>query len=137
MFSGDHLVSDMFTPYIWKEHGIGTLFDSKFLHKDYGQDLKLLLIVYYVDGKFDINGPSEPKIGNYSVKKKDIKIAISVKFLQFHDRDELVRREFIFDSTINAIKAIQNKMSKKKLDIDFVELIADVISLENAYFDGI
>jgi hypothetical protein len=44
--SGDESVSEMFTPYIWREHGYGTLFKNYFLNNNYGTDLKLLLIIW-------------------------------------------------------------------------------------------
>ena len=131
--SGDETVSKMFTPYLWQEHGLGTLFENRFLKKDYGPDLKLLLIMYYVEGKFDVNGPSLPKVGNYSNKNKDINVAITVKPGQFHDRNEFERREFIFDSTVNAIKLVRDKLAKKKLNINFDELMSDITLVGNAY----
>lgn len=131
--SGDETVSQIFTPYIWQEHGLATLFESRFKNKDYGPDLKLLLIMYYVEGKFDINGPAIPKISNYSNKNKDLNIAITVKSGQFHDRNEFERREFVFDSTVNAIKLVRDKLAKKKLNINFDELMSDVTSVGNVY----
>jgi len=131
--AGDEAVSKMFTPYIWHEHGFGTLFENQFLNSDYGQDLKLLLIMYYVEGKFDINGPPLPKVSNYSNKNKDISVAITVKPGQFQDRNEFERREFIFDSTVNAVKLVRAKLAKKKLNIKFDELMSDITSVGNAY----
>jgi hypothetical protein len=127
--AGDEGVSEMFTPYIWNKHGYGTLFENQFLNSNYGQDLKLLLIKYYVEGKFDINGPALPKVSNYPEKNKDISVAITVKAGQFHDRNEFERREFIFDSTVKAVKLVRDKLAKKKLNINFEELMSDITSV--------
>ena len=130
---GDETVSKMFSPYVWEAQGFATLFENRFLNKDYGPDLEMLLIMYYVEGKFETNGPEHPKTGNYSKKNKDINVAITVKPAQFHDRNEFERREFILDSTINAVKLVRNKLTKKKLNINFDELLMDITSVGNAY----
>jgi hypothetical protein len=131
--SGDETTSEMFKPYIWKEHGFGTLFENKFINKDYGTDLKLLLIKYYVEGEFDTNGPEFPKANNYSNKNKDIGVEITVRPEQFHKRNEFERREFIIDSTLNGVKLVRDKLTKKKLDINFEELILDITSVGNEF----
>ncbi|MDE3183515.1 MAG: hypothetical protein KGM16_08860 [Bacteroidota bacterium] len=132
--AGDESVSEMFSPYIWKEHGFGTLFENAYINKSYGNDLKLILIMYYVEGAFNINGPENLKVNNYSNKKKDISVAITVLPNQFHNRNEFERREFIVDSTLKAVKLVRDKLSKKKnLDIKFEELISDVIEIGDEY----
>ncbi|MGN6803288.1 MAG: hypothetical protein ACTHJN_15410 [Ginsengibacter sp.] len=132
--AGDESVSEMFSPYIWKEHGFGTLFESAYLNKSYGNDLKLILIMYYVQGKFNVNGPENLKVNNYSNKKKDISVAITVLPDQFHNRNEFDRREFIVDSTLKAIKLVRDKLSKKKnLEIKFEELKSDVLEIADEY----
>ena len=137
--SGDETVSKMFTPYIWQEHGLGTLFNNMFSNKVYGPDLKLLLIMYYVEGKFEINGPALTKVNNYSRKNKDINVATTVKLGQFHDRNEFERREFILENTLNAVKLVREKLTKKKLNINFEELMSDIIKAGNAYliYEGV
>jgi hypothetical protein len=134
--SGDERVSEMFTPYIWKEHGLGTLYENKFLNKDYGKDLNLILIKYYVEGKFEIYGPKFPKVTSFSNKNKDIGIEISVSCEYFHNRNEFERREFVLDSTINAVKLVKDKLQKRKLDIKFDELISDINSVGKEYLSN-
>ena len=131
--SGDESVSTMFTPYIWEEHGFGTLFENNFLDKDYGGDVKLLLIKYYVEGKFDINGPTIPRVNKYSKKNKNISVDIPVRPEQFHLRNEFEKREFIVDSSINAVKLVRGRLERKKLNIHFDELISDMTSIGNVY----
>jgi hypothetical protein len=130
---GDEAVSEMFTPYIWEEHGFDSVLKNKFLKANYGPDLNLLLIMYYVEGKFDINGPEFLKVSNYSHKNKNISVAIMVRSEQFHNRNEFERREFIIDSTIKAIDQVRAKLEKKKLNIRFDELMSDIIAAGNVY----
>ena len=113
--AGDEEVSKMFSPYIWDDFGFATLFEKKFLNKGYGKDLKQLLIMYYVEGKFDVHGPEAPKISNYSNKNRDISVAITVRADQFHDRSEFDKKEFIIISTLNALKMVKRKVREKKI----------------------
>jgi hypothetical protein len=131
--AGDEIVSNIFTPYVWKENGLGTLLDKEIKNKNYGNDLELLLIKYYVEGRFDVNGPSFPKVSSYSKKNKDIAVDITVTPELFHNRNEFERREFIIDSTLNAVKLVRDKLSPKNLAINFDELLSDVTSVRNSY----
>jgi hypothetical protein len=124
--TGDQLGSKMFSPYVWEGNGFGELIDKISLNKEYGKGLKLLLIKYYIEGKFSGYMPIEPKINNYMSKSKDIAVDIAVTKELFHDRNEFERREFIVDSTLNAVKLVRDKLKKKKLDIDFEALINDL-----------
>jgi hypothetical protein len=130
--TGDETTGDMFTPYVWGESGLGELMD-KVLKKPYGDDLVLLLIQYYIEGKFSSYVPAEPKLGNYMKKNKDIAVAIGVTPEKFHNRNEFERREFIVDSTLDAIKLVKTRLTKKKLDIDFDRLIKDVQEAADKY----
>ena len=96
-------------------------------------DLELLLIQYYVEGKFSRYLPEEPKVGNYSKKNKDIAVAIGVPCHLFHVKNEFERREFIVDSTLSAIVLVKNRLEKKKLDINFSALIKDIKELSFEY----
>jgi hypothetical protein len=131
--SGDEGVSKMFSPYVWEERGFDTLFKKSFSNKQYGKGLKLLLIMYYVEGEFGVNGPDMTKVSNYSVKNQDISVSITVRAEMFHDRNEFERREFIVDSSLSAIQLVQEKLSKKKLNIKFNELMSDVKEVGNMY----
>ena len=122
----------MFSPYVWDKHGLDTLMKKK-LAKNYGNDMELLLIQYYVEGKFSSYMPVQPKLGNYMKKSRDISIAIGVLREKFHNRNEFERREFIVDSTVNAIKMVKDRLRKKKLDVDFDKLIQDVEQVSKEY----
>ena len=126
-------VCDMFKPYVWDKHGLDTLLKKKNAGKNYGKDLDLLLIQYYVEGKFSSYIPVEPKPGNYKAKSKDIAVAVGVTREAFHNCNEFERREFIVDSTINAINIVKKRLTKKKLDIDFDKLVRDVKGIAEDY----
>lgn len=131
--TGDQEGADMFSPYVWNGYGLGALIDAKLSEKSYGADLKLLLIQYYIEGKFSSYLPEQPKLGKYVKKTFDIAVAIGVTRDLFHDRNEFERREFIVDSTVNAIELVKSRLAKKKLDIDFDSLIKDVKELVVVY----
>jgi hypothetical protein len=133
MNSGDENVSKMFTPYLWGEHGFSTLFEDRYANKQYGNDLKLLLIKYYIEGKFDINGPESIKVNNYLKKSRDIGVDILVPFDKFHYRNEFERREFIVDTSMNAISLVKEKLVPRKLDINFDLLSNDLIQTSQEY----
>jgi hypothetical protein len=130
---GDTEVCDVFTPYVGMEKGISTQIDAVLKKENYGNDMQLLLIQYYVEGRFSNYLPSQPKLGNYVKKNKDIAVAIGVTREQFHSRNEFERREFIVDSTLSAIKLVKERLLKKKLDIDFNRLIDDVQEITVEY----
>lgn len=112
---------------------MGTIWEKHFLNKTYGKDLKLLLIMYYVEGRFAVNGPSEPKVGNYLKKDKDIRVAITVTSEMFHNKNEFERREFIVDSISRSINLVIERVHSKKLDIKFDELLIDFHVVERQY----
>lgn len=131
--TGDQLGSDMFSPYVWEGNGFGELINKISLNKEYGLDLKLLLVKYYIEGKFSGYMPIEPKPGNYSTKNKDIAVDVAVTKELFHNRNEFERREFIVDSTLNAVKLVQEKL--KKLDVDFDSLLSDLKEVSKQYLE--
>lgn len=131
-FQGEGL-SDIFLPYIWREHGLGTLLDGD-LQTDYGNDLNLLLIQYFVSNSAsDFKDPYCLKIGNYSKKLKDIRVPVAVTLPTFCVMSEVERRMFITISTLNAIEAVRVKLEKKKMDIDFDRLLIDVKRITQKY----
>ena len=134
--SGDASVSKMFTPYVWRESGFATQLDRALWGKNYGEGLDLLLIQYYVEGRFPVFGPSQLKVKNYSAKDKDIAVAIPVKRSEFHEVSETQRRRFIVSSTLNAIEAVRTRLYSRKLNVDFDELYADVERVGKYFASG-
>jgi len=121
--SGDEAVSNMFSPYLWKEKGLGTLLDKCLDLREYGNDLSLIQIRYYVVGKFEVNGPVEPKVGNYSKIDKSIVISITVNPDDFHNQSEETREEFVAKKTVLAVELALQKLEKVKLVIDRKSLL--------------
>ena len=85
-----------------------------------------------MEGKFSPYIPAEPKLGNYK-KTKDIAVAIGVSRNNFHDRNEFERKEFVADSTLQAVKLVKARLVKKKLNIDFDALLNDVQKVTEEY----
>ena len=134
--SGDEEVSDLFTPYVWRESGFETLFKNLIGEKNYGSDLSLLLIKFYVEGKFSINGPDQPVVSNYSKRNKDIAVEVRVRPSFFHNKGDKERKKFIVSAVTNAIDLVKEKLSQKKLDIDFEHLKEDVLTVAERYVNS-
>lgn len=52
LVAGDEQSSELITPYLWKDYGLCTLLKKEIRNRQYGNDLTLLLIKYYIEGKF-------------------------------------------------------------------------------------
>lgn len=134
--SGDPRVDTMFAPYIWGSTGIRTLLES-LEDKNYGDGLTLLLIQFHVEGQFMILGSAELKVRNYSTKTKNIAVVIPVTLSRFHEVGEAQRREFVLKSTLDAITAVEHRLQKRHLNIDFDLLRRDVESIGQAYLNPV
>ena len=124
--SGDTTVGGMFTPYLWGLNGLAKLLEPV-KKKNYGPALKLLLIQYYVEGEYSSAfNVSAVKVMNYSSKNKDISVRVPVRRIDFHDTDDLHRRQFLVQTTIEAVELVHVRLEKKKLDVDMQRLRRDV-----------
>ena len=85
----------------------------------------MLLIQFYVAGRFDIFAPDSPKLANYSNKNKDIAVKIPVRHHEFHYVSDSERRKFVANSILNAIELVRSRLEKRKLNIDFNQLQRD------------
>lgn len=128
--AGDVDVGNLITPYI---NGFENYFEPILTSKNYGTDLELLLVQYYVEGKFDICAPEKSRILNYSNKNKDIAVAFSVTRNKFHDVSDHKRRLFIVNTTLQAIDMVEKRLGKRKLDIHFASLRKDVRAAAEDY----
>ena len=131
--SGDETVEDLFSPYIWEPKGFAMHFEPIILKNKYGEDLKLILIQYYVEGKLDLHAPDKPKLSNYSTKNRDIAVTVPVTRDKFHDVSDSKRRQFIVDTTLKAIDMVEKRLSKRKLDINFDALRKDIQKAAQEY----
>ncbi|MCL4507815.1 MAG: hypothetical protein M1434_00880 [Chloroflexi bacterium] len=133
--AGDPQVASMFLPYIGGPSGLGTLLEP-LMHKNYGDALTLLLIQYYVEGKFQINLPDHLKVRNYSTKNRDIAVVIPVTRSVFHEASEEQRREFLLRSTLDAISAVRARLEKRKVNVDFYRLVKDVEEIGKVFISS-
>jgi hypothetical protein len=131
--AGDDESANMFIPYIWGVAGLGIRIRNHLDISNLGTDLDLILIKYYLEGKFSSYLPIEPNLGNYLKKNKDIGLDIGVTKEAFHLREEFERREFIVDSTMKAVSLVHNRLSKKKLDINFNLLMEQLNIITHEY----
>lgn len=133
LHAGDEETGNMFSPYIWGNSGLGTRIKDQLDISNLGSDLELILIKYYLEGRFSSYVPSEPKLGNYLKKSKDIGLDIGVTKDAFHRHEEFVRREFIVDSTMKAVSLVQKRLSNKKLDVNFGLLTEKLNTITHEY----
>lgn len=122
-----------FAEYIWGENGYEILL-KEILLKYYGKDLRLLLIQYYVEEDYKPDwSPDKPRLSNYSNKNKDIAVAFSVNKDKFHNVGEQERRQFIVETTLQAVDLVEARLGKRKLDINFKRLREDVVKAGEAF----
>ncbi len=119
-------MSEMFQPYLWGEKGLSSYVRRQIEENSYGEDLRLLLIMYFVEGRFDTGSPVDVEMGNYSFKKREVSVRIPVLKASFHSQETMNRRKFIVDSTLLAVDMVRNRLEKRNLDIDFASLRRDV-----------
>jgi hypothetical protein len=135
--AGDPEAGALFDPYIWGEQGIRTLVEKGLAGKTYGKDLKLILIRFYVEGKYPVNGPDQPKVSRYSTKERAISVGIPVRKESFHEVDTDKRKRFIVDSIRTALTLVEERSRKRKLDIRFEELHEDVEAILSRYLSSV
>jgi len=129
-------IDDIFDQYIWSDNGFNYYAEKYNIITKYGHDLNLLLIQYYVEGdEMPDNSPDQPRLSNYSNKNKDIAVAFAVTREKFHDVGERERREFIVNTTLQAIDMVEGRLGKRKLDIDFKSLRRDIQKAAKAYLE--
>ena len=134
--AGDPRVGNLLNPYLWGSDGLARLL-KPLKEKDYGPALKLLLIEYYVEGGFSsFFNVTEIKVRNYSSKNKDISVKIPVMRIDFHDRDDLSRRRFLLQTTLEAIELVRSRMERRKLVVDFELLRHDVETIGRRFLQS-
>ena len=107
--AGDPEVSRIFTPYLWGTMSLGEIIDLRVNPVDYGEGLDLILIKVYVEGAFEIYGPKELIVENYSKIKKETGAAFTISRKDFHDKADNERKLFLVAMVRMAIDSIQSK----------------------------
>ena len=138
---GDAEIDELFSPYLWGEFGLAKTIKQELKDKKYGHDLDLLLIEYYVEGKFVPLGSEKLKgedlrVLNYSRKEKAISVAVAVRFPHFHDREQMERKKFLIKTTLAAIDSVREKLEKRGVDTNFDALRQDVDRVGNLFLNA-
>ena len=127
--SGGGAPTRTFEEYVWGPRGFDKLIE-RLKERNYGTDMKLLLIQYYVPGDFEVFGPDKLTVRRYTSKSKDIAVAITVPTKEFHyAMNEPQQREYVVNTTLDSVRAVRDRLGTKKLDINFAQLIEDVQQL--------
>lgn len=138
LWLGGEDADELFTPYVWGKDGFEYYTEPILSQASYGIDLRLLLIKFYVVGVLIPDGlPLKPKLLNYSYKNKDIAVAFAVTREKFHDVGERERREYIVNTTLQAIDMVEGRLGKRKLDIEFEALKRDVRQAAKDYLNQV
>lgn len=132
--SGDSEIGDLFVKY----HNI---YDYSFLEKylgdkNYGSNLDLILIQYYISGKFFDWAQIRPRILNYSKKQRAISVIVGVKKEDFLALSHQQKKQFLVDTTRQAVLDVRVRLEKKKLDIDFDSLLKDLDEINKKYLES-
>lgn len=123
---GDEQVTDLFKSYLWSDAGIDH-YIKKYIKKNcYSQDVELLLVMFYVEGKYLENPNQDGKISNYRASEKSISYSVDVTRDKFHKKTDYERRKFIVDSIVRAVEAISIRMIKKKMNFEKDKLLLDL-----------
>jgi uncharacterized protein YjbK len=130
--AGDNEVDRNFDPYIWPFRNI----IHKIIEgKNYGPSLKLILIKYYLEGKFLEFPDKRIKINPIRKKEQSLSVTIGVP-KNFGNWEELDKKKFIVNSTNEALQLVRESLIKKGYtDIDFSQLLIDLEQCARLYFD--
>lgn len=111
-----------FSDYIWRENGFKTVLDKYANNLQSNEELKTLLIKYIVDGEIITFKRSKRPISKYDNEEKEISIDVFVSQDEFWNKPETDRKEYIANTTINAIEKVEQKLKKQKIIVDFSQL---------------
>ena len=115
---------DFFRSYIWGERGISDTL-KRLNHKDYGNDLKLILFQFNVSpGEYKLQFLKE--IESYHKKEKAIGIPIIVTDENFFSKTEEERYRFLKESIFQKLDLLAEVVKKKKLDTNMKQLKIDL-----------
>lgn len=110
--------------------------DPFFKNKKYGNDLDLILIQYHISGKFRDWMQIRPRALNYSNKEKAISVIVGVKKEDFLALSHQQKKQFLVDTTRQAVLDVRARLEKKKLDVDFDSLVKDLDEVNKKYLSS-
>lgn len=102
--------------------------------KKYGNNLSLILIQYYISGKFLEFNSSRTKLLNYLPKEKAIAFIMEVDHKDFLKLSDEGQKKFIIKTTLNSVLAVKKRLEKKNMDIDFNSLVNDLNLLNDIFY---
>ncbi|MUV03341.1 hypothetical protein GN157_06420 [Flavobacterium rakeshii] len=116
-----------FRSYIWGEKGISNKIEQ-LNFEDYGNDLKLILFQFYVNPDV-IEMQSLPNIEKYRKREKSIGIPVIINRLNFFNKSENERNEFLEKCFIQKLDVLEKVIIKEKLDTDIEKLKTNMIAI--------
>ena len=116
--------AEEFRSYIWGEFGISVPL-KKLKRTDYGEDLKLALLQFYVLPLLELLAVLKD-IERYRAKERAIGIPIIIHDENFFNRSELERRDFLKTSILEKLDLLAVVVKRNKLDTNIELLKVDV-----------
>ena len=119
----------LFRTYIWGEKGIDRNL-KQLKHKDYGEDLKLILFEFYIN-PLPIELEGLKSVQAYRKKEKSIGIAIIVTDENFFSKSDDERYSFFKQTILQKLDILAEVIKKKKLDTKIELLKSDLQRILN------
>jgi len=116
-----------FRSYIWGEKGISNNIEQ-LNFADYGSDLKLILFQFYVNPDV-VETQSLLEIEKYRKKEKAIGIPVIINSLNFFNKGENERNEFLKKCFIQKLDILEKVIIKEKLDTNIEKLKKDLVAI--------
>ena len=102
---------------------------EKLKHVDYGNDIKLILIEFYVKPTLIELKYLKNEIGNYRKNEKSIGVPIIINDENFFVKSEEDRLIFLKESTFQKLNLLKEVIKRRKLDTNIDLLIMDIEKL--------
>jgi hypothetical protein len=122
--SGEQANSE-FASFIWGKEGIDTWISSALKDRSYGKGVKLLLIMFYVEGHLPMWLPKRIR-ASYSKKEQALSVEVPVLKKHFSSGDKKERTAFILNQVLLSLEAARGVRKRNGLDFDLDSLIRDV-----------
>ncbi|OSI16908.1 hypothetical protein [Neisseria dumasiana] len=122
--TGDGTVAKAYSEMMYGSWGIASKFPMFFPRGQYGKDLDLILLEFFVLGELNwFSAPQKISMGRYSKKNKDISVKIPIPMnisLAILNNDESIVKNFIFDtfSTIGDLIGLSKPLKKTDFDVE-------------------
>ena len=130
--AGDIYADSPFGAY---QQSFANLVKQRIGDRRYGDGLDLILIQYYLEGKYLHQVKKDYRVQGYRKKEKSVAAIVWVA-RSFGNRPETEKRQFIIDSTLEVIKLVHIKMDRLGYkNIEFDRLTADVRGCADEYIN--